>query len=204
MSLIFDPTAHTYHADGERLDSNTDLLEALGFCDYSMVPEPHRSIALEVGTDVHDATKLMDLRKPWRKQYSHVEGYVEAWMNAKRELGFRPEIIETPMCDPVLKIATTPDRWGRSKHYGDITVQIKTGAIDAWVGLQLAWEEHCVSLYRGEGPRQESGLRFAVQLNADGSYIPRRFEDPAEIRQYRALITTYRLLQKHGKLKRRK
>lgn len=207
MTLIFNEKAHTYHLEdlaGHRrqLDSNTDMLEALGFLNYDMVPEPHRSIALQLGTDVAKATALLDTGRSW-KAFRHLEGWVEAWKKAKKDFRFRPEFIEQPFYDPYYLIATCPDRHGLSK-YGDTTIQIKTGEVEDFVSLQTAFEERCIFIHKtGQPAVKSTPNRFAIQLNGDGTYYPRRFEDPNDIRVYLGAISVYQWLKKHNKLRRK-
>jgi len=201
--IFFDPVNHVYHnLLNERLVSNTEILEGMGFSDYSQVPEQYRIPALERGTDVHKATALLDNKRHWAKAgYGHVRGYVEAWRRFKKDFKFTPIIIETPLHDPVYKIATTPDRWGRRSIHGEITVQIKTGKIEDWVGLQLAFEERCILLDLGRVvPVQmvSTDRRFAVELRSDGTYKERRFDDPNDIRVFLSAVTVHQWQRKHG------
>ena len=63
QGIFHDPIGHTYHTIlNQRLESNTDILEALGFSDYSGMPDHLRQAALERGTAVHAATALLDRR----------------------------------------------------------------------------------------------------------------------------------------------
>src|ERR1043166_3248375 len=110
QGIFHDPIGHTYHTIlNQRLESNTDILEALGMCDYSGLPEHVRWVALAKGTEVHKATALLDLKKNWRRKFSQWEGYVSAWQKCKKDFAFKPKLIEEPLHDPILMIATTPD-----------------------------------------------------------------------------------------------
>jgi len=199
--IFFDPVNHTYHnLLNERLVSNTEILEDIGFSDYSHVPEQYRIPALERGTAVHKATALLDQRRSWTRHgiYRYVRGYVEAWRKFKKDFKFKPDLIEKPLYDPVYKVATTPDRWGDSIH-GLITVQIKTGKVEDWVGLQLSFEERCIQLYLEGSPIiQSSDKRFAVELRSDGTYKERRFDDPNDIRVFLSAVTVHQWQRKHG------
>ena len=98
------------------------------------------------------------------------------------------------MVDPLIGVATCPDAWGESKH-GQITVQIKTCPIKDYVGLQLAFEERVI--------RSDSGLlsspnRFAVELKSDGTYKPRQFDDPNDIKVWMAAYTVQSWLWRHN------
>lgn len=197
-ALKFDPVKHLYTVDGRKVISNTDFLTAMGFCDYSGMPPDRRKSALEIGTDVHMATAMLDsrMKKSWREEYSHVEGYVKGWKKFKKDFKFRPTLIETPLYDAQYDIATTPDRFGKSIH-GEITVQIKTGKVQDWVGLQLALEERCI--YQTKSTRirwQSTTNRFAVELHADGTYKPYRFQDPNDISVYLGALGYFRWMER--------
>jgi len=198
--LFFDPVNHTYHTlTNERLVSNTDVLEGQGFSDYSHVPEAFRIPALERGTEVHRATALLDKKRKWARGRG-MWAYVEAWRRFKKDFKFKPTLIERPLYDSVYMVATTPDRWGESIH-GHITVQIKTGKVEDWVGLQLAFEERCIFLDLGlvnPVPLVSTRDRFAVELRADGSYKERRFEDKDDIRVFLSAVTVHQWQRKHG------
>lgn len=200
-ALKFDPDKHVYTYDGRKVISNTDFLTAMGFCDYSGMPPDRRKSALEIGTDVHMATAILDsrMKKGWREEYSHVEGYVAAWKKFKKDFKFRPILIEEPLYDEQYDVATTPDRHGNSIH-GHITVQIKTGKVQDWVGLQLAFEERCILRAQGiTSPsliRLSSSNRFAMELHADGTYKPYRFQDPNDISVYLGALGYFRWMER--------
>lgn len=199
QGLFVDPLNHTYHNIlNQRLESNSDVLSALGFSDYSGMPDHLRQAALERGTAVHAATAMLDRRQNWRRKFKQFEGWVSAWMLFKKDFQFKPELIEEPLHDPVLMIATTPDRWGMSNR-GYITVQIKTGKVQAWVGLQTAFEERCVAISQGfEPPKTSSNRRFAIELRPDGTYKPERFEEQSDIQVYCGAVSWMRWMRNHN------
>lgn len=179
MRFYHDSIAHAYFLDGRRILSNTEVIERMGFSDYTAVPEHVRKVALEIGTDVSEATDRADRGKSLKK-YQHVIGYVEAWRSFKRDYRFRPRLIEEPLLDPIYRIGTRPDRWGDSV-IGPITVQIKIGHVQPWVALQTAFEERCIALRNGETPTKSTDRRFGVQLSPNGTIRVTRFFDPNDI-----------------------
>lgn len=200
--LFFDVEKHHYYSlEHDRILSNTDFLGALGFSDYSNVPDEIRETALQIGTDVHAATALMDKGLDWR-QYKYVQGYVRAWKRFKKEMKFKPIMIEEPLLDRHHMIATTPDRCGISKFADRTTVQIKTGHIEDWVALQTAFEERCIllKLYGAKALAMPSSKnRFAVELRVDGTYNARRFTDASDIQVYYGAHSYYLWQLNHGK-----
>src|SRR4030095_8363014 len=132
------------------------VLAAEGLSDFSMVPPHQLQIARMIGIDVHEVTCLLDTGKHWHKRYGQYEGHVAGWLLFKKEFKFKPVLREWSTCDPDRQIATTLDAWGQSS-LGEITVEIKTGALEDHFGLQLAFQEHCVrTQYLGEPPCLES------------------------------------------------
>lgn len=196
MSFSFDRNLHVYMKDGERLLSNTDILGAEGFCDYSDIPEPMRQAALARGRVVHEATHLVDKGKHLAPFFDPYAGYIEAYRRFKKEFGFKPKLREKPLIDPLINVATTPDAFGEA-HRGLITVQIKTGKVEPWVALQTAFEERVLALHGYLGKKAvkvaerlvSTTNRYGIELRSDGTYKPTWFSDPHDIKIWMAAYT---------------
>lgn len=206
MTFEFNRKDHRYTVDGRDVISNTDVLARVGFVDYSMLPPDRREEALRRGTLVHEATAMLDKGQRWkdREWPPYMQFYVKAWMAAKKEIKFRPIVIEEPFIDPVYHAATCPDRFGWSK-FGWTTIQLKTGPVDDWVALQTAFEERCVVLNLDNQALRElvcaltsSPNRFGIELRPDGTYKITRFEDPMDIRVFLGVLGGERWKIAHG------
>ena len=199
QGIFFDPHRHVYTTlAGEVLPSNTEILEGMGFVNYSFVAPDKLAAAAEIGSDVASATALLDRGRPWKAQFSHVAGWVAGWQKFKKDFKFKPELIEEPLFDPYYMVATTPDRHGESIH-GNITAQIKTSVgVSDWVGLQLAFEERCIAIAKGDPPIvTSSDRRFAIELRPNGTYKPTRFPSEFDIRVFLAAATVFLWRRKH-------
>jgi hypothetical protein len=202
VAFTFDKEAHRYELNGRVLISNTDILEAAGFSDYSNVPPAKLHAAAVLGKWVHEATLLMDQGKPWSKRFPMASGYVEGWRSFKKDFHFKPKIREVPMYHPVSLIPTTPDAFGESDE-GLITVEIKTCPVQDHVGLQTAFQE-CVLAAHGHIPDyngKSTDRRYGVELRPDGTYQIRKFNDPNDIKVFHSAATVILYKRAHGIIK---
>jgi hypothetical protein len=204
MNFKFDRDRHEYTLGGQRIISNTEILAAEGLSDFSMVAPQQLRVAQMVGTDIHDATCLLDDGKNWRKRYAQYEGYVAGWQLFKKEFKFRPLLREYSTYDIGRRIATTLDAWGDSS-LGQITVEIKTGQLEDHFGLQLAFQEYCVrTWYLGKPLTLESTPdRWGIRLNQDGTYEARPYRDINDLRVFFSMATSVMWRRAHGYLDRR-
>jgi len=193
----FDALLHKYSFDGGTIMSNTEALSLSGIVDYRFLPEAASFAALKIGSDVAKATELYDKGLPWKVDFDHVRPYVEAWRAFKTAYEFKPLLIEHPIFVADLGYATSPDRYGDSA-IGRIIVQMKTGAVAPWVGLQTAAEERAVEfLLAKNNKRQEainpnmlsSDRRIGLELKSNGSYKATRFTDTTDLKVFVAALT---------------
>ncbi len=166
MSLTFDADTHTYTKDGRVLPSVTQILQGAGIVDTTWFTEEaawrgsivHRCCHLDDEGDLEEGTVPEEAR-----------GYLDAWRLFKAQVPMNFISIEHPLCSGLY--AGTPDRdaeWA--------VIDIKTGAILPWVGLQLAAYSE---LIRQEAPLATRPVaafhRYAVRLGKDGRYNVQHF-----------------------------
>lgn len=199
--FIHDSIKHTYSLGGRPMISTTDVLRRIGLSpDYGFVEPSRLEESRQIGVAVAEATALLDQGKDWKK-YDALSGYVRAWQKFKKEMKFRPTIIEQPLYDPEHLFASRPDRFGPSK-LGKITVQLKTGKVAPCVGLQTAAEERIIKANKlCDEPYPTSMLssrnRFGVHLKYDGTYDATRFNDPMDLRVFLSALATAKWLINH-------
>ena len=97
--LTFEPEGHRYMLDGKRVMSLTQILEAAGLVDYSMVKPDVLAAKAALGTKVHEYTLWndqgeldMDDLKPYTKYWTRVEGwrqFVQDFRFGRRWIGAR-------------------------------------------------------------------------------------------------------------------
>ena len=158
--LKFDPESHTYTKDGRVLPSVTQVLSWVNIIDTSWFTEDsawrgsvvHRCCELDDENDLDEVT-VPEIAK----------GYLDAWRRFKNEVPMKFVSIEKQMSNDLY--AGTLDRdaeWA--------IIDLKTGAIQPWVALQLA---AYVELARGAGSKSCS--RYAVRLSKNGKYKVQEF-----------------------------
>jgi len=96
-----------------------------------------------------------------------IEQYLAGWVKFRNESGFVPVEIEKIVHNEACGYAGTLDRTG-TMHGRDVLIDIKTGAVQPWAGIQTAAYEVCYAqLYN----------RYAVELKGDGTYRLTSFAD---------------------------
>ncbi len=175
MSLTFDPASHTYTKDGRVLPSVTQILQASGIVDTTWFTEE----AAWRGSVVHECCQLDDEGDLDESTVpEEAKGYLDAWRLFKAQVPMNFISIEQPLCSGLY--AGTPDRdaeWA--------VVDIKTGAILPWVGLQLAAYTELLATNRDAAFRFQ---RYAVRLGKDGRYNVQHFA----VRDYRNDLGIFR------------
>jgi len=178
VNIHLDPETHTYLCDGVVYPSVTQILQDEGFIDATWFTE----YARDRGTLVHRITHWYDTGELDMESVDPaLGGYLEGWIRFREESGFDPQIIERPLASHTHRFAGTPDRIGVLN--GDLAIpDIKSGAVQAWTGLQLAGYE---ILY---GQRVN---RFGVQLTEDGKYKLIPFTDRNDRGVFMAALSTW-------------
>lgn len=196
MPLRFDPTAHAYHLDGQRLPSITQVIGATGLHPLDGIPADRLAEAAARGTAAHLACALHDrgtLDVP--ALHPSIEPYWWAWQSFLADTAFAPDPawIERPLAHPAYRFAGTPDRVGR--YRGDPTVvELKcTYDLAPATALQTAAQ---ALLCEANGHRIIR--RFAVKLQPDGRYQFREYRDPSDGRVFLAALTTHHWRAGHG------
>lgn len=145
-----------------------------GLLDWTPPPRSvYRPIHLQRGTAVHRASELHDKGTLNESTVDdRIRGYVDAWESFAQIWGYEWDAIETPLADPDLGYAGTPDRirlGDCSRHRGRIIVlDIKTGKSPR---PPRGWEIQTMAYARLFGERAAMrALRLAVQLKPDGKF----------------------------------
>jgi hypothetical protein len=151
--LTFDEETHTFYFDGERVPSVTEILKSAGTYNYDAagsgagysIPEEVLENARDRGKEVHEATQLDDEDDLDEESLSEdVLPYLDSYRAWRRDMGFKPELIEQPVFDEQLRYAGICDRAGYIDHQ-HVVVDIKTvGGLKIWHSKQLAAYANCV------------------------------------------------------------
>lgn len=157
MSIEFNPDTHVYTLDGKIIPGVTGVLKDVGLIDTSFYTEE----AATRGTAVHEAVQMVVkgiLPAPaW--DGTDLETYLLAWEKFMADSGFEVESSERLASDEVNHFATHIDLEGKLNGK-PVVIDVKSGALQAWHGLQLAANTML-------NDRQD---RFVLQLSGDGTY----------------------------------
>lgn len=181
-SLSFDPETHIYQYKNKVVPSVTQILQAVGIIDYSRIDNNILETAMQRGKDVHLATQFLDENDlNWATVGEDIKGYVTAYQKFIEISGFKPEKIETAVVHLEYKYAGTLDRVGTLDGHS-VILDIKTGSMPAWTGIQLAAYAACLS-----GSYQRVGL----QLNQDGTFKITTFTNPNDFNLFLSALSIY-------------
>jgi hypothetical protein len=188
MQLTFAAGAHAYLLNGQPVPSVTQVLKDVGVIDTSWFPAG----SADFGQQVHRALELYDrgtLDEAGLDPAFHP--YLSAWQDFRIETGFVPELIEHRVVSETFRYAGTLDRFGRMSENRPALVDIKSGAVPDWTGLQLAGYEEALP---GEG----RPLRMAVQVTAEGKYRIHQFNSRSDRGTFLAAATVYHWKHRKG------
>lgn len=173
MSEIhFDDATHTYTVDGKVVPSVTQILHDLGLADAMHYTQE----AAERGSAVHEAVRMIEagiLHLESFRQDTVLYPYLMAWHSFREQSGFIVKETETIRFHETMRYAGTIDLLAEYK--GKCLIDIKSGSIMPWHGLQLAGYAE-----------MEEGVkhRYILELRNDGKwslhehYKDRLFTDP--------------------------
>lgn len=169
----FDRERHEYTYRGTKAPGVSEILIADGQIDTTYLTPESR----ERGTLVHGLTVAYDERR-LRIVPRELDGYLTAYHNFCETVRPIYEATEQPRFHHVLMFGGCPDRVCRRLVNGPGVLEIKTGAIQAWHGVQLA----------GYQLLHPAGERWCLYLKPNGKYdlrFQRRAEDYADFHRAR-------------------
>ena len=149
---------HVYRdGNGAIIPGVTSILKAAGLIDATWFND----YARDRGTLVHEACALYD-RDDLDEQSldPELEPYVRAWIKFRADSGFAPELVEHIVSNPLRGYAGKLDVTGVMNGHKYV-IDRKSGAVQAWAGIQLAAYEACLPC-----PHK----RAAIELDSDGKY----------------------------------
>lgn len=196
---MFPPTPtmdekHRYSFGGASLPGVTEVLKAAGIIQYSM-PAAIGAAVMERGTFVHRLCELDDAGTLDEATVDPaLRGYLDAWRGFKEKLteeGGRivPEWTERRMVCAALGYAGTMDRAIAFGEGDAETLDIKSGAMKRWTGVQLAAYDFC----RGLSKKRRHG----VEVKKDGKFRWVRFEEPDDYAVWLAALKVYKFAKEN-------
>lgn len=186
MTLTFDPVGHVYQLDGKTLPHVTGILASEGLIDSSWFTEYGR----DRGRLVHRVIQLYDDGELEEATVDPIlQPYLQAWQRFKAESGFIVDASEVAMASDIYQVAGMVDKIGRFNERRAI-VDIKSGAIQPWMGLQLALYQILLG--------DPTTIRCAVKLSDDGKYRFHRFTDRQDRQVALAVVAVHQWKIKNG------
>lgn len=174
--LTYDDNKHEYRFNDVLVPSVTQALVESGIVDVSWFTEEGRLR----GNDVHLAANLYDNGDLDESTVrDEIKGYLDAYKRFLEESGFVFIESERIVWNPTYRYAGRFDRIGSLNRRPTI-IDIKTGAVEAWAGLQLAAYAACFNGREFD--------RYALQLKSDGTYRLHQFKDRNDIKTFIAAL----------------
>lgn len=183
-----DEATHRYSHGGATYPSVTGILRAVGIVNYSAIPAAALEKAALRGKYAHLAAELDDKGQLDESTLDDaLRPYLAAWRSFRAELHRRDgvilqEWIERPMVSIALGYAGTVDRIVRIDGE-DVTLDIKTGKLQRWTGVQLA----AYDMIRSVVGRR----RIGIELRKDGTFEWTDFRDEGDTVTWLAALRVY-------------
>lgn len=137
------------------------------------------------GSAVHLATHYLDEDGEIGSMDEELHGYVNAYVDFKNEWEMEPLLSEMRLYHPLLMFAGTPDRDSIVQGKRAI-VELKTGELPFWCGIQTAAQELLLQAWDTEPVRR---VRLGVQLSSDGKYKVKKYESPYDVQVFRHALS---------------
>jgi hypothetical protein len=182
----FEPESHTYrNSAGREIPSVTQVLDSVGFVDYSRVPRDVLENKRRIGDAAHFAIHLfesndLDLDSV-QQEYS---GYVLAYMNFRDEMLWEPEATETSGIAKVnsMEYAYTWDSLGRFKSTNGLSKYRTVLELKCTADEEPSWKYQTAAYAASVSLKKvEHIARMAVKLSPDGTYKPFVYDNPRDI-----------------------
>ena len=204
MAFIVDKAKHTYHLDGEKLDSVTDMMIGLGIIDptYYTVSGRIRGSKVHLGCELLEKPGGLDWEslKPIEAALGEpIEPFVRGYERFLKETGWVSTEIEKPGYSRQWKYAGTKDREGYFP--GDklkSILDIKTGkSVHVGTAIQTAAYDE-MEKKEGDEPRR----RYAIALPGNGDYDIKPWTDHNDGQTFLSSLPMYRWRKKNGLIRR--
>ena len=183
----FEEKDHRYLLDGTEIPSVTQVLTAEGFIDARWYTDEGRArgLAVHIATHLYDEDDL-----DWNTVQPVIMPYLEAYVRFRGETVFVPQEIEVPHCHEKYRFGGRPDRRGKWKlTKGKILLDVKSGGVEPWAGLQLGGYELFYD---------DPSERYALELRSNGTYKLHPFEDRNDSRVFLSALACFNWKLKHG------
>lgn len=184
VELLEEPHSYLVRGDPSPWPSVTQVIWPRG-SGLSRVDPDYLEWRRAVGKEVHRLCHLIDHERDFLERFdvdAECEPYCRAYMSFLRTTGFQVVYSELIVTLDALRVAGTLDKFGffPGSPTG-IIIDLKTGACDPEVGLQLAGY--------AIGMHFQPVLRYALKLNRNGTYKLIQYDNDDDYECFRALVT---------------
>jgi hypothetical protein len=166
--LDFEEANHEYTWEGRKIPSVTTILKSAGIIETQWYTEEARTR----GTHVHQAAHFFDEDDlAMESLRPEIRPFIDAYAKFRNDTGFFPVLVEQRIVHTA-GYAGTLDRVGWLNDRM-IQLDIKTGSVPDWAGLQTAAYEMGIEQMIALGLIELEAMpeaRFALQLTAEGKY----------------------------------
>lgn len=205
MALEFDPLAHVYTLDGDRVPSVTGVLKAAGLIDFSHIPSATLEAARTRGTVVHQAIHFFNERDldvgAFVRDFPSYRAYLTAWMQFCASREFVSVLCEHRIASRRYRVAGTLDCLGlldgspvlldfATGDPGEAAKDLQTAAY-ALIAREWADEDPALADFMGRHPAIR---RYGVALRSDGSFRLEPYTDPTDTRHFLTLLEAQRIV----------
>lgn len=193
--LVFNCDAHTYHLDGRRLPSVTEILTACRILDFDGIPPDTLEYARQRGVAVHHAIRLLfEGTLDPRTVRPELEPYLFAFEKFRIATSCVPVMFETPLAHARLGFAGCPDLV--CTLYDEPTIVVPdfkaVATLDRGYGVQTAGYK---LLLRENG--HDVRRRYVVQLKGDGTFKLEEHTDAQDEAEFRSAL--FILARRHAR-----
>jgi hypothetical protein len=163
IKIDFDPRSHSYHLNGKKMDSVTQILKDEGFIDDRW----YKLSGTVRGTSVHQGADAIDSGHMTAEDFygQEIYMYLKAWEQFLLDSKLKITHIELPVGSKRYQYCGTLDRLA-SNDKRIWLIDIKSGKSELWHGLQLAAYAQAVEETLGI----EVSNRRIVSLKGNGKY----------------------------------
>lgn len=193
-NFIFNAEKHEYTVDGVVIPSNTQILKAEGFLDYSKIPVGVLEASQKFGSAVHRTTEYNDKSILNEDELDdNLRPPLEAWRNFNKDYRTEITLIEAMLYSKIWWFAGMLDRIVAIDGESTL-VEIKTPyEISDTTALQTAGYEILVE----ENLDIKIKNRLVVQLLPDGQYKVTSFKEKMDRNVFLSAVQNYHWKRKH-------
>jgi hypothetical protein len=171
--------------------STTTVLKVCGFYDdMDAAGAANQAVGFARGSALHKAVHYLAMGQepPWASPHPELDGYLDGYRLFRKEHDWKMEECEAEWINHAERIISHPDQFGVLDGHTTV-IEIKTGALPKWVGLQVAGQ----LIAKGDIRIK----RMALSLPGDGKYRLVPLTEVRDFSEFRILLQACHVRAKH-------